>query len=74
MVELGINLEDQENSEEFKSADNENSNLEDIKTSLKDESDKTELENVKDEEDDQSIESIPFISEPVKKKRTRVSK
>ena len=74
MVELGINLEDQENSEEFKLADNENSNLEDIKTSLKDESDKTELENVKDEEDDQSIESIPFISEPVKKKRTRVSK
>jgi hypothetical protein len=74
MVELGINLEDQENSEEFKSSDNENSNLEDIKTSLKDESDKTELEDVKEEEDDQSIESIPFISEPVKKKRTRVSK
>ena len=35
-----------------------------------------ETENNKDEDDvaDESIESIPFISEPVKKKRTRSSK
>ena len=35
-----------------------------------------DTENNKDEDDvvDDSIESIPFISEPVKKKRTRSSK
>ena len=32
---------------------------------------KIEEDNIKDEEVDESIESIPFISEPVKKKRTR---
>ena len=32
------------------------------------------LESHKDEDSNQSIESVPFISEPVKKKRTRVSK
>ena len=71
MLELGINLEDQENSEDLKSTDSE-----DVKKSSENDNDneKTELENAKDEEIDQTIESVPFISEPIKKKKTRVSK
>lgn len=74
MLELGINIEDQENTEELKSTDNENVTIEDVKLSVEDDHEKTELENTKEEDVDQSIESVPFISEPVKKKRTRVSK
>ena len=76
MLELGINLEDQENSEDLKSTDNEEIIIEDAKKSSENDNDneKTELENAKDEEIDQTIESVPFISEPIKKKRTRVSK
>jgi hypothetical protein len=76
MLELGINLEDQENSEDLKSTDSEDVILEDAKKSSENDNDneKTELENAKDEEIDQTIESVPFISEPIKKKRTRVSK
>ena len=76
MLELGINLEDQENSEDLKSTDSEDVILEDAKKSSENDHDneKTELENAKDEEIDQTIESVPFISEPIKKKRTRVSK
>lgn len=76
MLELGINLEDQENSEDLKSTDSEDVILEDAKKSSENDHDneKTELENAKDEEIDQTIESVPFISEPIKKKKTRVSK
>ena len=76
MLELGINLEDQENSEDLKSTDSEDVILEDAKKSSENDNDneKTELENAKDEEIDQTIESVPFISEPIKKKRTKVSK
>ena len=76
MLELGINLEDQENSEDLKLTDNEEIIIEDAKKSSENDNDneKTELENAKDEEVDQTIESVPFISEPIKKKRTRVSK
>ena len=76
MLELGINLEDQENSEDLKLTDSEDVILEDAKKSSENDNDneKTELENAKDEEIDQTIESVPFISEPIKKKKTRVSK
>ena len=76
MLELGINLEDQENSEDLKSTDSEDVILEDAKKSSENDNDneKTELENAKDEVIDQTIESVPFISEPIKKKRTKVSK
>jgi hypothetical protein len=76
MLELGINLEDQENSEDLKLTDSEDVILEDAKKSSENDHDneKTELENAKDEEIDQTIESVPFISEPIKKKKTRVSK
>ena len=77
MQELGINLEDQDNSIEAKDINPENSiseNEKEIKLSTEE-----SLENknkVEDEEEDtdDSIESIPFISEPVKKKRSRSSK
>ena len=74
MLELGINLDDQELSDDIRINSAENDNIEDSKVSLDDDNEKTELENTKDEDVDKSIESIPFISEPVKKKRTRVSK
>ena len=74
MLELGISVEDQENSEENNLADSDSLNSEDIKISSEDENVKTELEQTKDDDIDQSIESVPFISEPVKKKRTRPSK
>ena len=74
MQELGINLDDQENISESKDTSFENNNDEnekEIKLNLDE-----DTETNKDEEDlnDDSIESIPFISEPVKKKRTRSSK
>ena len=76
MLELGINIEDQENSEEFKSVDGESTTNEDVKIHIDTENEKTEIENTKDKDGDidESIESVSFISEPVKKKRTRVSK
>ena len=74
MQELGINLDDQDNSLEPRDASSENNiseNEKEIKTSLEENADTN-----KDEDDDteESIESIPFISEPVKKKRSKSSK
>ena len=73
MLELGINIEDQDNPEESKLNDNDTT-TENFKTSSEDDIEKTELEEAKDEDVDQSIDSVPFISEPVKKKKKRVSK
>ena len=74
MQELGINLDDQDNLSEPKEASSENNiaeNEKEIKLNIEE-----DTETNKDEDDvvDDSIESIPFISEPVKKKRTRSSK
>ena len=78
MQELGINLDDQENSIEPKDvssenfiSENENEKENNLNTEENLEKNKTDVE---DEDNDDSIESIPFISEPVKKKRTRSSK
>ena len=79
MQELGINLDDQENS--FESRDDNSENIisekeKENKLSSEEDSD-TNKDKDEDEDDevvDDSIESIPFISEPVKKKRTRSSK
>ena len=82
MQELGINIDDQDTSAEIKDAGLENNisenekneklSLEENLDSNKDEDDSN---NDNDNDDnDGSIESIPFISEPVKKKRTRSSK
>ena len=74
MQELGINLDDHDNSIESRDTSSENiisENDKEIQLSSEE-----EKETSKDEDDvaDDSIESIPFISEPVKKKRSRTSK
>ena len=66
MVELGINIE-------------ENTNFEDQKqTTLSEESSSNQGESIQvndnDKEEDDSIESISFIAEPSKEKRTRSTK
>ena len=74
MQELGINLDDQDNLLESRDASSENIVSENEKENKQ--SPEEDIETNKDEDDvvDDSIESIPFISEPVKKKRTRSSK
>ena len=74
MIELGINIEDQDNTDETKSSNNENENINEIKNESSEENSKLVDNKVKDEIIDSSIESVPFISEPVKKRRTRSQK
>ena len=88
MLELGLNIEDQESLEESRSVYNETADLEEVKAESEDNNEKTKLKKTRevdsdinedededeDEDSDQSIESIPFIAEPAKKKRTRISK
>ena len=77
MQELGINLDDQDNLLESKDASSENivsSNEKENKQSSADDKETNKDDDVVVDDDDDSIESIPFISEPVKKKRTRSSK
>ena len=74
MLELGINLEDQESATDAKENILESVNLENNQDAPLDNVDKIEAEKNNEEEVDQSIESIPFMSEPVKKKRSRTSK
>jgi hypothetical protein len=74
MQELGINLDDQDNILESKGASSENIVAENEKDN--NQSSQEDADTNKDEDDavDNSIESIPFISEPVKKKITKSSK
>ena len=74
MVEFGINLEDQDTSEDVKLVNNESVNSDENKEVSNEGSQKLEEEETKDNDVEQSIESVPFISEPVKKKRSRSSK
>ena len=74
MVELGINLEDQDPTDENKSSNNENITVDEIKDKSSEEDSKLVDDDAKDEDVDESIESVPFISEPVKKKRSRSQK
>jgi len=74
MMEFGINLEDQVSSDDVKVLNNENVNIDENKEASSEESNKLEEEENKDDDIDQSIEPVPFISEPVKKKRSRSSK
>ena len=74
MLEFGINIEEQDSSDDVKLFNNENVNT-DANTEVSNEDNqKLDEEETKDVETDQSIESVPFISEPVKKKRSRSSK
>ena len=66
MVELGINIEENTNFDEQKQ------NTSNEQTSDKDNETIEVNDNVKEEND--SIESIPFIAEPSKEKRTRSTK
>ena len=74
MQELGINLDDQDNILESRGSSSENIVSENEKDN--NQSSQEDADTNKDEDDavDDSIESIPFISEPVKKKRTKSSK
>ena len=74
MQELGINLDDQDNILESRGESSENIVSENEKDN--NQSSQEDADTNKDEDDavDDSIESIPFISEPVKKKRTKSSK
>ncbi len=74
MMEFGINLDDQDSSEDVKVVNNESVNSDENKEASNADSQKLEEEETKDNDVDQSIESVPFISEPVKKKRSRSSK
>ena len=65
MIEMGINIE-------------ENIQADDVKSSSEDQENEAENQNLEQDNiksnDDESIESIPFIAEPSKEKRTRSSK
>ena len=74
MMEFGINLDDQDSSEDVKVVNNESVNSDENKEASNADSQKLEEEETKDNDVDQSIESVPFIAEPVKKKRFRSSK
>ena len=74
MVELGINLEDQDTADETKLSNNENLTVEEIKDTSSADDSKLLDKDTKDEDVDESIESVPFISEPIKKNRTRSQK
>ena len=80
MQEMGINLDDQDTSTESKNPSEIVNAEEDKEVSSEEKEVSSEeeenLESNKSNEDDtdQSIQSIPFISEPVKKKRSRSSK
>ena len=74
MQELGINLDDQDNLSEPKDESSENSIAENEKEIKLNSEEDTETNKDEDDVVDDSIESIPFISEPVKKKRTKSSK
>ena len=67
MVELGINIEENTNFDDQKqSTSNEQTSDTDNETNQVNHNDK--------EEEEDSIESIPFIAEPSKEKRTRSTK
>tara|TARA_B100000575_G_scaffold168737_1_gene135013 strand:- start:3567 stop:3989 length:423 start_codon:yes stop_codon:yes gene_type:complete len=68
MVELGINIDDNAQLEENKqSASTEQVSDNDNQTSNEDDT-------IKSDESEESIESIPFIAQPTREKRTRSSK
>ena len=72
MVELGINIEENVNSSESKNSSTDGQISENESSSI---NQSEELKSVSTNEDvDESIESIPFIAEPSKEKRSRSTK
>ena len=80
MLELGINLEDDESQEDNKTneiSNSDDSSNENIELEVSNKSDNTSKnDEIKESIDDniESIESIPFISEPAKRKSARTKK
>jgi len=76
MLELGINLEDQDTNQQAKTTDSEfiNSVKNEANESAENEEEKLEVVDNDKEDEEQSIESVPFMSKPVKKKRSRTIK
>tara|TARA_Y100001970_G_scaffold293819_1_gene443500 strand:+ start:10398 stop:10841 length:444 start_codon:yes stop_codon:yes gene_type:complete len=76
MQELGITLEEQDTNQESREVPSDS--LSKVSKELTDDRniviDNNETDESKEIEDDQSIVSVPFISEPIKKKRTKTSK
>ena len=74
MLELGINLEDSDSSLDSKDTNVENSSLVESNQSEIENNEKLDRVETNEDEENQSIETIPFIAEPVKKKRTKTPK
>ena len=74
MQELGINLDEQDNLLESRDMSSENITSENEKDNKQSSEEVLETDKDEDVVVADSIESIPFIAEPVKKKRTRSSK
>ena len=73
MAELGINLEENSNTNENKFSEDRSN--EDLNNAQNQESVDEKKENEDENEDSKdSIESVPFLSEPAKKKRSRSTK
>ena len=73
MQELGINLDDQDNIIESRGVNSENIVSENEKDNNHSSQEDTDTNKEEDDAVDNPIESIPFISEPVKKKRSKSS-
>ena len=76
MVEMGINLDENASSSESKVEETQNSDESNETQDQESSNEKKELENENNDNDysHESIESVPFISDPVKKKRPRSNK
>ena len=75
MLELGINLDDNDSNQEDKLSDNPLQNTQESNVDIEKKVDKSEtIAESSSDEDISSIESIPFISEPVKKKVVKSKK
>ena len=74
MVEMGINVDENVNSNESKVEETQNLDESNENQDQESFNDKKELENENNDYSHESIESVPFISDPVKKKRPRSNK
>ena len=74
MQELGINIDDQEQDNSVETKDPAPESIVSENTKENSSNSEDSLDSNKDDDVEGSLESIPFIAEPVKKKRTRSSK
>tara|TARA_B100001250_G_scaffold304846_1_gene266766 strand:+ start:181 stop:624 length:444 start_codon:yes stop_codon:yes gene_type:complete len=76
MVEMGINVDENVNSSESKVEETQNPDESNENQDQETNNEKKDLENETSDNDysHESIESVPFISDPVKKKRPRSNK